>query len=288
MPRLSYNANGLRNLTVEVAVEEVAEAGYDGIELSLHPAHIDPFTFTESDASVIRKALDRTGIEACCLAAGADNLLGEERFEPSLIHPDAAGRARRIDLVRRSVRIADTLGIHLINFATGKRKPEVDPEQARRWLVEGITEILDTTDSDVVLCMEPEPEFFLETNAAVAGLAHELSSPRFALAQDLGHCRVVEEDYLTSVEHHLPLTPVIQVEDIKGRTHHHEIPGDGDIDFVEFFRILRRGGYEGHVSVELYNHIEVYRHALRRSHEVLTAAAEAAASSASSASVDGN
>ncbi|MFE6554044.1 sugar phosphate isomerase/epimerase family protein [Streptomyces sp. NPDC057746] len=279
MHRLSYNANGLRNLSVERAVEEVAEAGYDGIELSLHPAHIDPFSFSETEASIIRKALERTGIEACCLAAGADNLLSEERFEPSLVHPDAAGRARRVDLVKRSIHIADMLGVPLINFATGKRKPEVDPADARRWLVEGITDILDSTDSDVILAMEPEPEFFLETNAAVAQLARELNSPRFALAQDLGHCRVVEEDHLASVERHLPITPVFQIEDIKGRTHYHEIPGDGDIDFVEFFRILRRGGYEGHVSVELYNHSDLYRHALRRSHEVLTAAAASAESS---------
>jgi sugar phosphate isomerase/epimerase len=275
--RLSYNANGLRNLSVERAVEEVADAGYDGIELSLHPAHIDPFSFTDSDAAVIRKALERTGIVACCLAAGADNLLSEERFEPSLIHPTAEGRARRIDLLKRSVRIADQLGIPLINFATGKRKPEAGPADAHRWLVDGITDVLHSIDSDVILAMEPEPEFFLETNAQVAELAGELDTSRFALAQDLGHCRVVEEDYLASVERHLRLTPVFQIEDIKGRTHYHEIPGDGDIDFVEFFRILRRGAYTGHVSVELYNHADVYRHALRRSHEVLTAAAASSA-----------
>ncbi|MFD0441571.1 hypothetical protein ACFQ10_01210 [Streptomyces indonesiensis] len=59
MFRLSYNANGLRNLTIERAIEEVAEAGYDGIELSLHPRHIDPFDFTGDHATVVRKALER-------------------------------------------------------------------------------------------------------------------------------------------------------------------------------------------------------------------------------------
>ncbi|TMU99998.1 sugar phosphate isomerase/epimerase family protein [Streptomyces sp. DASNCL29] len=275
MFRLSYNANGLRNLTIERAIEEVADAGYDGIELSLHPRHIDPFDFTGDHATVVRKALERAGLEACCLAAGADNLLSEERFEPSLVHPTSEGRARRVDLLKRSVRIADELGVPLINFATGKRKPEVAAEEAHRLLVDGIHQVLDGTDSDVVLCMEPEPEFFIDTNAGVAALAAELGSERFALAQDLGHCNVVEGDYLASVGRHLPLTRVIQVEDIKNRVHYHEIPGDGDLDFTEFFRILRRGGFDGHVSVELYNHVDTYRHALRRSREVLTAAADA-------------
>lgn len=277
MFRLSYNANGLRTVPVEKAVDEVADAGYQGIELSLHPAHIDPFDFTADQAASIRKALERTGITAPCLAAGADNLLSEERFEPSLIHPTAEGRARRVDLLLRSVRIADEIGVPLINFATGKRKPEVSDEQAHRWLTEGIEQVLEGVESGVVLAMEPEPEFFLDTNGQVAELKRSLGSERFALAQDLGHCRVVEEDYLESVERHLAITPIIQVEDIKGRTHYHEIPGDGDIDFTAFFRILRRGGFDGHVSVELYNHADDYRHALRRSFAVLTEAATSAA-----------
>ncbi|MFI6443640.1 sugar phosphate isomerase/epimerase family protein [Kitasatospora sp. NPDC050543] len=271
---LSYNANGLRNIPLERAIAEVADAGYQAIELSLHPSHLDPFEFGPAEAAPIRKALERAGIEACCLAAGADNLLGEERFEPSLIHPSAEGRARRVDLVLRAVRIADELGVPLVNFATGKRKAEVPAGQAEQWLTEGIEQVLAGPGS-AVLAMEPEPEFFLETNDGVARLADALASDRFALAQDLGHCRVVEEDYLASVERNLPHTRIIQVEDIKGRVHHHEIPGDGDIDFAGFFTVLERGGYDGYVSVELYNHSDNHRYALRRSHEVLTAAIEA-------------
>ncbi|MFF1901900.1 sugar phosphate isomerase/epimerase family protein [Kitasatospora sp. NPDC058218] len=276
MVKLAYNANGLRTISVERAIEAVADAGYEGIELSLHPAHLDPFAFGPAEAAPIRKALERTGLTACCLAAGADNLLGEERFEPSLIHPTAEGRARRVDLVLRAVRIADELGIPYVNFATGKRKPEVGEEQARQWLDEGVRQVLEGP-GNAVLAMEPEPEFFLESNDGVARLADALASDRFALAQDLGHCRVVEEDYLGSVERNLPYTKIIQVEDIKGRVHHHEIPGDGDIDFAGFFSVLGRGGYDGYVSVELYNHADRYAHALRRSREVLTAAIAAAA-----------
>jgi hydroxypyruvate isomerase len=269
--RLAYNANGLRKLPLERAIQEVADAGYQGIELSLHPNHIDPFDFTPADARRVRTVLDRAGVEACCLATGADNLLSEERFEPSLIHPTAEGRARRQDLLERSIRIAAWLGVPFINFATGKRKPEVDPEQARHWLTDAVVELVDKVDSDLVLAMEPEPEFYLETNAQVAGLVAKIDSPHFALAQDLGHCRVVEERYLESVAEHLPITGIIQVEDIKGRRHYHEIPGDGDIDFGAFLQILDRGDYDGYVSVELYNHVDNYTEALRRSREVLLA-----------------
>lgn len=271
MLALSYNINGLRGVSLDQAVHEVANAGYDAVELSLHPRHIDPFDVTPADARRLRGTLDAAGIVACCLATGADTLLGEERFEPSLIHPSEAGRAARVDLIRRGIEFAAWAGVPVLNFASGIRKPEVSPEQARRWLLDGIRRCLDLVDSDLVLAMEPEPGFFAQTNDEVAALVAEVGSDRFAVCQDLGHCRVVEDDYLASVERTLPVTRHIQVEDIKGRHHHHEIPGDGDIDFAAFVEVLRRNDYSGYLSVELYNHSEVYREALRRSHDHLRA-----------------
>ena len=263
--KFSYNANGLRNVPVDAAIRDVAEAGYAAIELSLHPAHIDPFSFTPTVARRISGALDETAIVACCLATGADTLLSDERFEPSLIHPDHAGRGRRVDLIKRSIDIARTLDIPMINFASGPRRSDVEDRAATDWLSEGLRECLDYADDDVVLAMEPEPGFFLETNDSVAELISSLGSPSLTLAQDLGHCRVVEEDYLGSVSRNLAVTSIIQVEDIKGRVHYHEIPGDGDIDFAGFFDVCRAGGYDGYYSVELYNHSDQHRTALARS-----------------------
>jgi hydroxypyruvate isomerase len=279
MIKLSYNANGLRSVPVETAIREVGDAGYQAIELSLHPVHIDPFAFGTADADQITKALERSGVIACCLATGADTLLSDDRFEPSLIHPDEEGRERRIDLINRSLDIAALLGIPLINFATGLRKPEVYAEDAHRWLRDGLSRCIEYADGRVALAMEPEPGFFLERNDDVCALIAELGSPDFSLAQDLGHCRVVEDDYLDSVSRALPATSIIQVEDIKGRHHYHEVPGDGDIDFRSFFDVCRDGGYDGYYSVELYNHSDDFAGALKRSFAHLVEQADAAPAS---------
>ncbi|WP_055490834.1 sugar phosphate isomerase/epimerase [Streptomyces sp. TP-A0356] len=276
MLKSSYNANGLRSVPVEEAVRAVADAGYQAIELSLHPQHIDPFAFGPADADRLSGALERSGIVACCLAAGADNLLSDERFEPSLIHPTREGREQRIDLIQRALDIAADLGVPVINFASGIRKPEVSEQDADRWLREGLTRLIDHCDG-VKLAMEPEPGFFVETNDHAISLIDDFASPDFTLAQDLGHCRVVEEDYLGSVARSLRATSVIQVEDIKGRHHYHEIPGDGDIDFRSFFRICREQGYEGYYSVELYNHSDDFDAALKRSIAYLQEQYDAAA-----------
>lgn len=265
MIRFCYNANGLRNLDLAQAVRAVASAGYEGVELSLHPRHIEPYRFTSGAARELRTVLRDSGVEACCLATGADNLLSGERFEPSLIHPTSEGRTRRIDLLRRAIDLACWLEVPVINFASGIRKPEVSPEDARKWLLEGIQQCVAYAAGRVVLAIEPEPGFFVQTNGEAAGLVHELGSSGFRINQDIGHANVSEPDYLASIGRALPLTAHIHVEDIKGRVHRHEIPGEGDIDFPSFFDVLRRSDYRGFLSVELYNHGDVYETALKQS-----------------------
>ena len=280
MFKIAYNANGLRRLSLNNAVRVIAEAGYQGIELSLHPNHIDPQEFTSSDADALRTLIQGHGIEACCLATGADTLLGPERFEPSLIHPTKSGREQRLHLLRWAIDTAVRLKVPVVSFASGFRKPEVSASQAHQMLVEGVSCCLEHAGNSVTLAIEPEPGFFVQTNAEASALIREVGSPNFCLNQDIGHVNVVEDDYLQSIDRSLQLTSHIHVEDIKQRVHHHEIPGDGDLDFPGFFRILRERAYTRFLSVELYNHGDVYQAAVNRSLQFLRAVESAAKAAA--------
>jgi hydroxypyruvate isomerase len=262
---IAYNANGLRSVSLHDAVRAVAAAGYQGIELSLHPNHIDPQRFAQADAKLLRAFIHDQGIHACSLATGADTLLSSERFEPSLIYPTKSGRQQRIDLVRWAIDLACWLEVPVVSLASGIRKPEVSTALAHDMLLTSISRCLEHAGTSVTLAIEPEPGFFIQTNTEACALIREIKSPYFRLNQDIGHANVSEDDYLQSIERSLGLTSHIHVEDIKNRNHHHEIPGDGDIDFCEFFRALDGGSYSGYISVELYNHGDVYEEALSRS-----------------------
>lgn len=268
MIQLAYNLNGLRHLSLDDACSRVAEAGFDGIELSLHPAHLDPFASRSRDLVQLRQTTEDLGLDMPSLAAGADDLLSSRKFEPSLVSPSADGRRQRIDLLRRAIVLAEELDIPNLNFATGILRPDVSRYTAYDWLREGIDVLLDFSET-VTLTMEPEPGFFFQRNSEVAGFVSAVNHSRFRLAQDLGHTRVVDDDYLESVRQHLGITPVIQVEDIKGRIHNHEIPGDGDIDWQGFSAVLAGEGWQGWLSVELYNHGDRLYEALSRSFGVL-------------------
>ncbi|WP_208971662.1 sugar phosphate isomerase/epimerase family protein [Kineococcus rubinsiae] len=279
--RLAYNANGLRSATLPDAVRVLADRGYDGIELSLNGQHVDPWSFGDAEADALRRVLDETGLVACSLATGDPHLLSELPFEPALVDPDPAERARRLDLLRRGIRIGVRAGVPLVAFSTGSRHPAVAAAQADRWLDDGIAELLEVLAAELdaaglpagatVLGMEPEPGFHVQTNGEAAAVIARTGSDSLWLSQDLGHTVVVEDDPLASLARHLPITRHLQVEDIAGRVHAHLVPGDGDVDFRSVGQALAESDFAGWLSVELYDHDAVHREAAERAREHLLA-----------------
>ena len=67
----------------------------------------------------------------------------------------------------------------------------------------------------------------------------------------------------------LPYARHIQIADTKRRVHHHDIPGEGDIDFPALFQVLRDGGYSHYLSLELYWHPYDWERALYQSRQHL-------------------
>lgn len=278
-PGLAYNANGLRSLALPDAVRLLADSGYDGIELSLNRQHVDPWSFADADADELRAVLEETGVVACSLATGDPLLLSERPFEPALVDPDPSARERRLDLLRRAVRIGVRLSVPIVVFSTGRLPDGADREQALRVLDASVAELLGVLARELraagaapgstVLGVEPEPGFLLETNGQVAELIERTGSEALRLSQDLGHTVVVEEDALESLRRHLPVTRHLQVEDIAGRVHAHLVPGEGDIDFDAVGRILHEEEFTGWISVELYDHDHVHERSVPDSRRFL-------------------
>lgn len=261
---LSYNTNGLRTLSLLEAIDAVARFGYEGIELSFYPSHFHPLSVSQEELKQIKEHLQKRSIQPICLAVGAANLLSDEPFEPSLIHPTLDGRRRRVDLLRRAIEVAKFLEIPVVNFASGIKKEEITAAQAEEYLSEGIASCLRGT-GDIILAIEPEPKMFIETTVQAIDLIGKFNSPNLKLNLDIGHVQCCEDDLYGALARAIPYARHVHVEDIKGRVHHHEIPGEGDLDFSSIMKIFREKGYQHYLSVELYHHAEVWKKALRQS-----------------------
>lgn len=267
---LAYNANGLRDVSIEDAIKMTAETGYKYIELSLHKNHINPLNYTDKQINSIKNALKESKITAASLATGADNLLSDIKFEPSLVTADKNGRNKRIRLIKIATDIARELGIPIVSFASGNKDRLLPCQDAYKYLKEGIKECLDYAGNGITLAIEPEPGMFIETSDSAKSLVCDIGSINFRINLDIGHVECCEPDLYKSLMNVIGLTVHIHIEDIKNKIHHHEIPGEGDLDFEKILGLLKDYNYNGAVSVELYHHNAVAQEALSKSYNYLS------------------
>ena len=271
---LSYNTNGLVNLSLERAIEEVSKAGYEGIEISLHPNHLLPFDVCRERLDQLKDLFAKLGVKPVSLATGHIHLLGDVAFEPSLISPDEQGRRKRIELMKAALDIANYLSIPCVNFVSGIRQEGVMEEEAAQMLQEGVRACLkDAGQATLVIepdpLIEPLPPMFIHTVSQAISVIKQVNSPQFKLNLEIAHLECVEGDVSKHAATALPYTRHIHIADIKGRVHHHEIPGEGDIDFRALFQVLKKGNYAHYLSVELYWHIDDWERALYQAREYL-------------------
>ena len=156
MIQLSYSTFGLTNLDFLDAIEVTARAGYPGVELSFHRDQFNPFDITDEYLATVKRKLASLNITPACVSTASHFFTPQRPHEPSLMTPDLAGRKRRIELVRRGVRVARTLGVPLVSFGSGfirdehVSNPSVDP---RELLVDSIQQCLKEVraDDDITL-----------------------------------------------------------------------------------------------------------------------------------------
>lgn len=268
MLKLSYNTNGLRNMPLESAINLVAKYSYSGVELSLNNDYFHPFNTPLDKLQEIKNVLKKSGIKPVCLATGDSMLLSTDPYEPSLVSLHENQRQERINLIIRAIEIAKILNIPIVNFASGFRNSSMDSNIAREYLIEGIKKCLSMTE-DIILAIEPEPDMFIETTSEAKEIIERINDERFRLNLDIGHVVCCENNIIDSINNVAPYICHVHIEDIKGKVHHHEIPGEGDINLKEVLDLLKSIDYDGYISVELYHHVNIAEKALSSSYKYL-------------------
>jgi len=250
--RFAYNTNGAANHRLADAVAIIAEAGYDGVALTLDHHHLDPM----EEGWVARAEALARDLQArrlgCVVETGARFLLDPRRkHEPTLLTPSAEGRARRVAFLRRAIDIGQVLGAEAVSFWAGVPRPEVDRGEAGAWLKAGVAEVLEhAARRGVAAALEPEPGMLVETLDDFALLRTHL--PALRLALDLGHCLVTQErEPAAAVREFAGHLGTVAIEDMRRGDHTHLPFGEGDMDIPGCLDALGAVGFGGLVCVEL-------------------------------------
>ncbi len=248
--KFAFNTNGAANHRLDDALNLIADAGYDGVALTLDIHHLDPFA---PDFPGRRRALAARLRElrlGAVIETGARFLLDPRaKHEPTLLTADPDGRARRIDFLTRALEVAADTGADAMSFWAGVPKPGVAHTDARAWLEQGATEIARRAERlGTIAALEPEPGMLIETVDDWRSLA----IPGLRLALDTGHCIVTgERDPAAAVREFAPHLGTVSIEDMKAGSHIHLPFGEGDMDVPGVLQALRDVKFDRLVCVEL-------------------------------------
>lgn len=234
---------------IEDTFAYAAKAGYDGVEIA-------PFTLANSvnDISAgerqrIRDAAARAGVEI----VGLHWLL----VKPEGLHltsPDAALRERTARYFCDLVDCCADFGGRVMVIGSPKQRsvlPGVSPQQAWDWAATVFRDpVRRAEERGVTLCLEPlspAETNFINTAAEAIRFVQPFGSPRFKIIIDVkAMCseakpipQIIGESWPHFAHFHA------NDKNLKG-------PGFGEVDFAPIAAALKKVGYDGYVSVEVF------------------------------------
>lgn len=254
--RYAYNTNGCAHHRLPDALSLIAEAGYDGVALTLDWQHLDPLADDYREATHLLAGQFRQYGLGCVIETGARYLLDyREKHEPTLINPSAEGRRKRIDFLKRAIDIAAILDAETLSFWSGVRQSSVTAALANGYLIEGLIEVCTYANAvGVVPSFEPEPGMLVETIAEYLEMLERspVLKASLKLALDLGHVWVTgEADPAAAIRDHAGRLGTVSIEGMKRGVHLHLPLDQGDMDIPPLIQALNDIDYKHLVCVEL-------------------------------------
>jgi sugar phosphate isomerase/epimerase len=228
-----------------------AELGYQGLELA-------PFTLAPriTDVTLAQRDQLRRQAESCGLKIIGLHWLLAKTEGLHLTAADAEVRQRTADYLVELARCCRDLGGELMVFGSPaqRRIPAgATREQAAVHAVDTFRRALPgIVAAGVKLCVEPlsPPEAdFINTCREGLDILEQINHPNLVLHLDVKAMSTDEAPTPELIRRHGGRAGHFHANDANRRG-----PGFGDTDFVPIFRALRESGYQGWVSVEVFDY----------------------------------
>jgi sugar phosphate isomerase/epimerase len=236
--------------SLEKTCRYVAEAGYDALEIA-------PFTIANhvtdipaSERQKIRETAARHG-----LAISGIHWVLAQTEGMHLTHPDPGARQRTSDYLAALVNFCADLGGAVVVFGSPKQRsllPDVKFEQGREWALEAFRRpVRRAEEKGVTICFEPlapSETNFINTAAEAIEFTRQLASPAFKIILDVKAMCSEARPVPQIIRESWPEFAYFHANDknLKG-------PGFGEVDFNPIAAALKETGYDGYVSVEVFN-----------------------------------
>ena len=230
----------------------IATAGYTGIEAAPFALAGGPSSLDHATCTALRSQAEQHGLQIIglhWLLARTEGL--------HLTSPDAAVRRQTAAHLKLLARICQQLGGHIMVFGSPQQRnllPGIHHEQAIDFAAEVFRSCVDEfAERGITLCFEPltpKETNFINTCAEAAQLIQRVNHPAFQLHQDVKAMLGAESTAIPELIH--------QYQHVTKHFHVNDTnllgPGMGETDYRPILEALIESGYDGWVSVEVFDY----------------------------------
>ncbi|MGI9012367.1 MAG: sugar phosphate isomerase/epimerase family protein [Nitrososphaeraceae archaeon] len=255
--KLSFSSNAFKKFSLDNAIREIAKIGYKGVEILCDIPHAYPPEFSEEQTKKIKNLISDLDIGISNLNAFTLYAIGDV-YHPSWIEADNKLREIRVKHTIDCIYLAKKLGAKNLSTEPGGpisiQKTEVGSHVLLKIFAEGLKKVKNIAEeNNVKILVEPEPSLLIENSEQFLQLMKTICSDYIKLNFDIGHFYCVKEDPSETILKLIDYIEHFHLSDIAyNRVHYHLIPGIGSIDFEQVFDTIKKIGYKGFVTVELY------------------------------------
>ena len=267
---LSFSSNAFKKFSLDNAIREISKIGYKGVEILCDIPHAYPPQFSEEQAKKIKNLISDLNIGVSNLNAFTLYAIGNV-YHPSWIEADNKLREIRVKHTVDCIYLARKLGAKNLSTEPGgpinRQNTPLESSALMKIFADGLKKVKHIAEENSVkILVEPEPSLLIENSQQFIQLMKITCSDYIKLNFDIGHFYCVKEDPSETILKLIDYIEHFHLSDISSnRVHYHLIPGIGSIDFEKIFDTIKKIGYKGFVTVELYpyqdNPIEVAKQA---------------------------
>lgn len=249
--RKSICNNVFQNWYITEVFQYAGQLGYDGVEVDPYTLAVTPDTIGTTERRQIREAARMAGVEI----VGVHSVTRSPEWFIYPNHSDAAVRAHSARYLKDLITFCGDLGGKIMVLGGAKQRdvlPGITAQQAWDYAVETFRELLETAASQgVVLCLEPlsyRLTNFITKATEATRMVEEIDHPNFRMMLDVRSAsddvRPIPDLIRQSALH----LAHFHANDDNGRG-----PGAGSADYAAIADALRAVGYDGYLSVEVFD-----------------------------------
>ena len=241
---LGFSLYGMKTLPVEQALRVCAEIGFHDVEFALNPGYAtEPKLLSPAQRKELRAQLAGLGLR---LAALMDNIH---------LTADDATHAKNLERIQAAAQLAHDLtpdAPPVLETVMGGKPAEWDKVKAQM-----AARLADwgkaAAAGKITLCIKPHVGSAAHLPEHALWLLDQVKNPAVKAAYDFSHYQLRGLDLGKTLDALLPHTAFIHVKDAIGDAAKFQfaLPGEGTIDYANYFRRLKAANWSGSVCVEV-------------------------------------